>query len=191
MLRNSALATTTLLVAGLLLQSCGKEKSATTPNLVGYGSQVKGGPWLELVSRGKNNQKPPAGSILIWTPDYEGMNPLVQEKIDQTLKDLIKRFEQRYSMINVIWRKYSDSNIYKRYSEKVKDGLGPDLLLAHNFMIPALSKNNKIAAISPKSVRISCMSFSARQARHDQTERRFQIEFHAKTRENRVCFAQF
>ena len=154
MLRNSALATTTLLVAGLLLQSCGKEKSATTPNLVGYGSQVKGGPWLELVSRGKNNQKPPAGSILIWTPDYEGMNPLVQEKIDQTLKDLIKRFEQRYSMINVIWRKYSDSNIYKRYSDKVKDGLGPDLLLAHNFMIPVLSQKNEIAAIPPKSVRI-------------------------------------
>ena len=57
-------------------------------------------------------------------------------------------------MVDVIWRKYSDSNIYKRYSEKVKEGLGPDLLLAHNFMIPTLSKKNEIAAIPPNSIRI-------------------------------------
>ena len=107
-----------------------------------------------MVSRRKDNQRPPAGSILIWTPNYEGMNPLVQKKIDQTVRDLIQRFEERYNMVDVIWRKYSDSNIYKRYSEKVKEGLGPDLLLAHNFMIPALSKKNEIAAIPPNSIRI-------------------------------------
>ena len=115
---------------------------------------MRRGRWLELVSRRKDNQRPPAGSILIWTPNYEGMNPLVQKKIDQTVKDLIQRFEERYNMVDVIWRKYSDSNIYKRYSEKVKEGLGPDLLLAHNFMIPALSKKNEIAAIPPNSIRI-------------------------------------
>ncbi|QNI55561.1 bacterial extracellular solute-binding family protein [Synechococcus sp. BIOS-E4-1] len=153
MLRNSALATTTLLAAGLLLQGCIQEKSTTTPNISAYGSQVRGGPWLELVSRGKNNQKPPAGTILIWTPDYEGMNPMVQTRIDQTLKNLIQRFQERYNMVNVIWRKYSDSNIYKKYSEKVKEGLGPDLLLAHNFMIPALRKKNEIEAIPANSVR--------------------------------------
>ena len=154
MLRNSVLATTTLLASGLLLQGCIQDKSATTPNLSAYGSEVRRGRWLELVSRRKNNQKPPAGSILIWTPNYEGMNPLVQKKIDQTVKDLIQRFEERYNMVDVIWRKYSDSNIYKRYSEKVKEGLGPDLLLAHNFMIPTLSKKNEIAAITPNSIRI-------------------------------------
>ena len=154
MLRNSVLATTTLLASGLLLQGCIQEKSATTPNLSAYGSEVRRGRWLELVSRRKDNQRPPAGSILIWTPNYEGMNPLVQKKIDQTVKDLIQRFEERYNMVDVIWRKYSDSNIYKRYSEKVKEGLGPDLLLAHNFMIPALSKKNEIAAIPPNSIRI-------------------------------------
>ena len=154
MLRNSVLATTTLLASGLLLQGCIQDKSATTPNLSAYGSEVRRGRWLELVSRRKNNQKPPAGSILIWTPNYEGMNPLVQKKIDQTVKDLIQRFEERYNMVDVIWRKYSDSNIYKRYSEKVKEGLGPDLLLAHNFMIPTLSKKNEIAAIPPNSIRI-------------------------------------
>ena len=154
MLQNSVLATTTLLASGLLLQGCIQEKSATTPNLSAYGSEVRRGRWLELVSRRKDNQRPPAGSILIWTPNYEGMNPLVQKKIDQTVKDLIQRFEERYNMVDVIWRKYSDSNIYKRYSEKVKEGLGPDLLLAHNFMIPALSKKNEIAAIPPNSIRI-------------------------------------
>ena len=154
MLRNSVLATTTLLASGLLLQGCIQEKSATTPNLSAYGSEVRRGRWLELVSRRQDNQRPPAGSILIWTPNYEGMNPLVQKKIDQTVKDLIQRFEERYNMVDVIWRKYSDSNIYKRYSEKVKEGLGPDLLLAHNFMIPDLSKKNEIAAIPPNSIRI-------------------------------------
>ena len=154
MLRNSVLATTTLLASGLLLQGCIQDKSATTPNLSAYGSEVRRGRWLELVSRRKNNQRPPAGSILIWTPNYEGMNPLVQKKIDQTVKDLIQRFEERYNMVDVIWRKYSDSSIYKRYSEKVKEGLGPDLLLAHNFMIPTLSKKNEIAAIPPNSIRI-------------------------------------
>ena len=154
MLRNSVLATTMLLTSGLLLQGCIQEKPATTPNLSAYGSEVRRGRWLEVLSRRKNNQRPPAGSILIWTPNYEGMNPLVQKKIDQTVKDLIQRFEERYNMVDVIWRKYSDSNIYKRYSEKVKEGLGPDLLLAHNFMIPALSKKNEIAAIPPNSIRI-------------------------------------
>ena len=154
MLRNSALATTTLLATGILLQGCNKQTSTTTPNLSAYSSQIQGGPWLALESRGGGNQTPPAGSLSIWTPDYEGMNPLVQKKIDQTLKELIKRFEGRYNMVNVIWSKYSDSTIYKRYSEKVKDGLGPDLLLVHNFMIPALSKKNEIEAIPPKSVRL-------------------------------------
>lgn len=154
MLRNSALASTTLLAAALLLQGCNNQTSTTTPNLSAYGSQVKGGPWFALDTRGKNDQMPPAGSILIWTPNYEGMNPLVQKKIDQTLKDLIQRFEERYNKVNVIWRKYSDSNIYKRYSDKIKDGLGPDLLLAHNFIIPALHKRNEIAPISPTSVKI-------------------------------------
>ena len=154
MLRNSALATTTLLATGILLQGCNKQTSTTTPNLSAYSSQIQGGPWLALESRGGGNQTPPAGSLSIWTPDYEGMNPLVQKKIDQTLKELIKRFEGRYNMVNVIWSKYSDSSIYKRYSEKVKDGLGPDLLLVHNFMIPALSKKNEIEAIPPKSVRL-------------------------------------
>ncbi|WP_137024997.1 extracellular solute-binding protein [Synechococcus sp. UW179A] len=154
MIRNSALAASTLLAASLLLQGCNDQTSTTTPNLSAYSSQIQGGPWFELESREKKNQTPPAGSLSIWTPNYEGMNPLIQKKIDQTLKELIKRFEQRYSMVNVIWRKYSDSSIYKRYSEQVKDGLGPDLLLVHNFMIPALSKKNEIEAIPPKSVRL-------------------------------------
>ena len=138
----------------MCLEGCNREASTTIPNLSSYGSQVQGVPWFDKDSKGKNNQEVPPGSLSIWTPAYEGMNPLVQNKIDQTLKDLIQRFEGRYSSVNVIWSKYSDSKIYKKYSAKVKDGLGPDLLLVHNFMIPALSKRNEIKAIHPKSVRL-------------------------------------
>jgi len=48
---------------------------------------------LTKTPREKNNQEAPSGSLSIWTPAYEGMNPLVQNKIDQILKDLIQRFE--------------------------------------------------------------------------------------------------
>ena len=154
MLRNSALAATTLLLTGLLVQGCQEQRSAVTPNLSAYGSQLQGGTWFELESRGKGDQTPPTGSLSIWTPEYEGMNPIIQKKINQTIKGLIGRFEERYNTVNVIWNRYSDSNIYKRYSEKVKDGLGPDILLVHNFMIPALSKKNEIAAISTKNIRL-------------------------------------
>jgi maltose-binding protein MalE len=153
-LRNSALAATTLLLTGLLVQSCQEQRSAVTPNLSAYGSQLQGGPWFELESKGQRDQTPQKGSLSIWTPEYEGMNPIIQKKINQTIKGLIERFEERDNMVNVIWNRYSDSNIYKRYSEKVKDGLGPDLLLVHNFMIPALSKRNEIEAISPKNVKL-------------------------------------
>jgi len=62
---------------------------------------------------GKKHQTPPEGSLSIWTPDAEGMNLLIQKKIDPTLKELIKCYEERYNMVDIIWRKYSDSIIYK------------------------------------------------------------------------------
>ena len=93
MLRHSALAAATLLASGMCLQGCNREASTTIPNLSSYGSQVQGVSWFDKDSKGKNNQEVPPGSLSIWTPAYEGMNPLVQNKIDQILKDLIQRFE--------------------------------------------------------------------------------------------------
>ena len=152
MLRRSAFNTSLLLVTGVVLQACNRPPSTVVPNLSEYGSQVQGASRFELETRGQDNGAPPTGILSLWSPSYEGMKPLVQAKIDQTLEDLIDRFESRYNQVDVIWKKYSDSNIYKRYSNKIKDGLGPDLLLIHNFMIPELSKRKEIASIPQKSI---------------------------------------
>ena len=140
-----------LLTAGMLLQACARQSiTTTTPNLSQYGSQVQGGTRFEREARGGANIATQSGTLLLWTPDYRGMNPLVQAKIDSTLRDLIIRFESRHEQVNIIQKKYSDSLIYKKYSQKVSEGLGPDLILIHNFMIPQLSQKNEILPIPAK-----------------------------------------
>jgi len=145
--RIPTLVTAMMLSAGILLQSCGRKQSTITPNLSDYGSQLQGGARFELEARGNRDRNPPSGTLMIWTPDYQGMNPLTQKKIDATLTDLIDRFESRYDLVTVIWKKHSDSIIYKEYSDKIKNGLGPDLILTHNFMIPQLSDKKEISPI--------------------------------------------
>ena len=133
-----------LIAAVMLLCGCARTTSEGIPNLSEYGNQVQKDNHFNLDLRGNESHDRPAGTLVIWTPEYQGMNPFIQKMIDSTIANLVSRFESDYSTIKVIWEKYSDSHIYKRYSQEISSGLGPDVLLSHNFMISQLGKRGDI-----------------------------------------------
>ena len=138
------LTSTILIAAGMLLCGCARTTSEVMPNPSEYGNQVQKDSQFNLDLRGSEIHARPAGTVVIWTPEYQGMDPFIQKMIDSTIAELVNRFESDYSTIKVIWEKYSDSLIYKRYSQEISSGLGPDVLLAHNFMISQLGKRGDI-----------------------------------------------
>ena len=144
-------------VTCVVLQSCSDQSSTVTPNLAEYRGQVNEDKISKSLTQGAIQPSTPSGTLTIWTPDYKGLNKVVQEKINSTITELIMRFENRYNLVDVVWKKYSDTYIYKLYSDRINDGLGPDLFLAHNFMIPELSRNNEISSIPRQHVKFKSL----------------------------------
>ena len=130
-----------------MLTGCAKTQQKGVPNLSEYGDQIFFDSHFDLGSRDSDNQFGPSGTLVIWTPVYQGLDKFIQDKIDSTIANLVSRFESQYSSTNVIWEKYSNLIIYKKYSQEVAKGLGPDIILAHNFMIPQLGARKDIKKI--------------------------------------------
>ena len=140
MSRLPSLATSVFLIAVILVQACSRGSSPLTTNPGQLENQIQHKKPADSKGISKREDKPPSGRLSIWTPIYQGMNPQVQQKINITVANLVSRFEKDFSNIKVILKQYPDTIIYKKYSQKVSEGLGPDLLLSHSFMIPPLSR---------------------------------------------------
>ena len=147
MSRLPSLATSVFLIAVILVQACSRGSSPLTTNPGQLENQIQHKKPADSKGISKREDKPPSGRLSIWTPIYQGMNPQVQQKINITVANLVSRFEKDFSNIEVILKQYPDTIIYKKYSQKVSEGLGPDLLLSHSFMIPPLSRKKDISPI--------------------------------------------
>ena len=92
-------------VTSVVLQSCSDQSSTVTPNLAEYRGQVNEDKISKSLTQGVPQTSTPSGTLTIWTPDYKGLNEVVQDKINSTITDLIARFENRYNLVDVIWKK--------------------------------------------------------------------------------------
>jgi ABC-type glycerol-3-phosphate transport system substrate-binding protein len=147
-----SLASVLIALSALTLMGCSPKGSESEP-IGTYNAEINANPLYEGRYQLVQSQQDLKGTLLVWTQRYQGMEPMLQKMLNNSIRTMTRSFEKMHPEVTVVVEEYPDTVFYQKHQQSLKYGLGADVILVHTLMLSSLTQNNLIKPIPSKVVK--------------------------------------
>ena len=147
-----SLASVLVALSALTLMGCSPKGSESEP-IGTYNAEINANPLYEGRNQLVQSQQDLKGTLLVWTQRYQGMEPMLQKMLNNSIRTMTRSFENMHPKVTVVVEEYPDTVFYQKHQQSLKYGLGADVILVHTLMLSSLAQNNLIKPIPSKGVK--------------------------------------
>ncbi len=140
-------------LGAITLFGCSSQRSQQGPSAATYQAEITANPLHAGHRQALQAPQQLKGTLLVWTQKYQGMDPLLQAKLSNSIRKMAKSFEQIQPGVNVVIEEYPDTVFYKNYQRDLKYGLGPDVMLVHSMMVGSLARDKLLKPFPTQAIR--------------------------------------
>ena len=143
-----------LVVLGAIkLFGCSAQSFQPGPSAATYEAEISVNPLHAGHQQALQAPQQLKGTLLVWTQKYQGLDPMLQQKLSNSISTMTHSFEQLHPDVNVVIEEYPDTVFYENYQRDLRYGLGPDVMLVHTMMVSSLVRDKLLKPFPNQGIR--------------------------------------
>ena len=148
-----SIASVLVALSAATLVGCSPKGSESEPSMIEtYSAEINANPLYAGRRQLVQSQLGLKGTLLVWTQQYQGLEPMIQQMLNNSIRTMTRSFEKIHPEVTVVVEEYPDTIFYQKHKESLKYGLGADVILVHTLMLSSLARDNLIKPIPSKGI---------------------------------------
>ena len=113
-----SLASVLVALSALTLMGCSPRGSESEPKET-YNAEINANPLYEGRNQLVQSQQDLKGTLLVWTQRYQGMEPMLQKMLNNSIRTMTRSFEKMHPEVTVVVEEYPDTVFYQKHQQSL------------------------------------------------------------------------